>query len=73
MCMDTLQRGITMQNNSFIGNEKEISDEIVMELRKKIYWLEAMNIRKKVPQSNTEMVEKLIKEIKRAVEKEGMK
>ena len=66
MCMDTSQRGITMQNN--VKRTEEI-----MSLRKTIYMLEAMNIHKKVPQSDSEMVEKLIKEIKRTAEKEEVK
>lgn len=59
-----------MQNNT---NNKVSRTEGIMNLRNRIYMLESMNIRKKVPQNDSEMVEKLIKEIKRSAEKEEVK
>ena len=59
-----------MQNNT---NDKVSRTEGIMNLRNRIYMLESMNIRKKVPQNDSEMVEKLIKEIKRSAEKEEVK
>lgn len=59
-----------MQNNT---NNKVSRTEGIMNLRNRIYMLEAMNIRKKVPQNDSEMVEKLIKEIKRSAENEEVK
>lgn len=40
----------------------------LMKLRKRIYSIESMNLHKKIPQSDPEMVEKIIKEIKQFVE-----
>lgn len=59
-----------MQNNS---ETKVIRTKPIMDLRRKIYLLESANLHKKVPQNDKEMVEKIIKEIKIAVDKEEAK
>ena len=68
--MVTLQREIMMQSNI---KDTVNRTEKIMSLRKTIYRLEAMNIHKKIPQSDSEMVEKIIREIKRIAEKEEEK
>ena len=68
--MDILRKENIMQNN--MDTEFKRS-ETVMELRKKIYLLESHNLHKKVPLSDTEMVEKVMKTIKQFVSQEEVK
>lgn len=56
-----------MQNNI---NDNKNRTEKIMNLRRQIYFLEAGNLHKKVPQPDAEMVEKIIKQIKRLVDNE---
>lgn len=56
-----------MQNNT---DEKTYRTDDIMKLRRIIYFLETANLHKKIPQSDPEMVDKIIKEIKRFVENE---
>lgn len=56
-----------MQNNK---NDNVNRTEKIMNLRRQIYFLETENLHKKVPQSDPEMVEKIIKQIKRFVDNE---
>lgn len=55
-----------------IDNNTNRSKQI-LSLRKTIYILEAMNLHKKIPQNDTEMVDKIIREINRFVENEEVK
>ncbi|MGN1399302.1 MAG: hypothetical protein ACI4WG_04815 [Erysipelotrichaceae bacterium] len=56
-----------MQDNE----EKKVTrTKTLMELRGKIYFLESDNIHKKQPLSDSEMVDRLIKEIIKTVDKE---
>lgn len=50
--------------------EKADRNESAMSLRRTIYFLEALNLRKKVPLNDSEMITRIIKEIKRIADEE---
>ena len=59
-----------MQNNTEM---KANRTDAIMDLRRRIYLLELMNLHKKVPQNDPEMADKVIREIKRFVDQEEIK
>ena len=68
--MDTLRKENMMQNNTEM---KANRTDAIMDLRRRIYLLELMNLHKKVPQNDPEMADKVIREIKRFVDQEEIK
>lgn len=50
--------------------EKADRNESAMSLRRTIYFLEALNLRKKIPLNDSEMITRIIKEIKRIADEE---
>lgn len=60
--------GETMTMNN--TDSKTERPELLVKLRKQIYVMESMNIHKKNPQKDDEMVKKIMTEIKKAVDME---
>lgn len=55
---------------SDIERDEQQLDVTVQKLRRYVYMLEKDNMRKKTPQSDSEMVDKIIKAIRSAVDEE---
>lgn len=56
---------------SDIERDGQQLDATVQKLRRYIYMLEKDNMRKKIPQSDSDMIDKIIRAIRSAVDEEG--
>ena len=56
---------------SDIERDEQQLDATVQKLRRYIYMLEKDNMRKKTPQSDSDMIDKIIRAIRSAVDEEG--
>lgn len=56
---------------SDIERDEQQLDATVQKLRRYIYMLEKDNMRKKTPQSDSDMIDKIIRVIRSAVDEEG--
>lgn len=56
---------------SDIERDEQQLDATVQKLRRYIYMLEKDNMRKKIPQSDSDMIDKIIRAIRSAVDEEG--
>ena len=57
---------------SDIERDEQQLDATVQKLRRYIYMLEKDNMRKKTPQSDSDMIDKIIRAISSAVDEEGV-
>ncbi len=57
---------------SDIERDEQQLDATVQKLRRYIYMLEKDNMRKKTPQSDSDMIDKIIRAIRSAVDEEGV-
>ena len=57
---------------SDIERDEQQLDVTVQKLRRYIYMLEKDNMRKKTPQSDSDMIDKIIRAIRSAVDEEGV-
>ena len=57
---------------SDIESDEQQLDATVQKLRRYIYMLEKDNMRKKTPQSDSDMIDKIIRAIRSAVDEEGV-